>query len=201
MSQIDVYFGLGSRYSYLAYTQLARIERAHGCRFELQPISSIELMQLRGRSPFQGAPLSGQYEPQYRQRDAEAWAEYYGVPFIEPRSPPEDHRLMARACWAAHRQGAMRRYGMAMFRAIFVEHAFIDPAICLRCAQDLGLDVDFFRSSMDGKDVDEQLTTVTRQAIRRGVFGVPTFFLGDRMFWGSDRLILLERALSQGANR
>src|SRR5262245_16943573 len=135
MSQIDVYFGLGSRYSYLAYTQLERIERAHGCRFELQPISSIELMQMRGRSPFQGPSLSGQYSPHYRQSDAEAWAAYYGVPFVEPRSLPEDHRLMARACWAAHRQGAMRAYGMAMFRAIFVDHAAIDQAVCLACAQ------------------------------------------------------------------
>jgi len=58
--QVEFFFGLGSRYSYLAFTQMARIEAMYSCTFNLQPLGSEELLKLRGASPFQGAPLSGQ---------------------------------------------------------------------------------------------------------------------------------------------
>src|SRR5262249_37749859 len=110
MEEVEFFFGLGSRYSYLAFTQIARIETSHSCIFILHPKSSVELMHLRGTSPFQGSPVSGQYESDYRRSDAEAWAKYYRVPFVEPKPLPEDHRLMARACYAAGMQGALRPY-------------------------------------------------------------------------------------------
>src|SRR6516225_9271610 len=68
MQEIEFFLGLGSRYSYLAFTQIARIEASYSCTFNLQPIGSGELLNLRGASPFQGAPLSGQYEWDYRRR-------------------------------------------------------------------------------------------------------------------------------------
>jgi len=68
--QVEFFFGLGSRYSYLAFTQMARIEAMYSCTFNLQPLGSEELLKLRGASPFQGAPLSGQYEWDYRRLDA-----------------------------------------------------------------------------------------------------------------------------------
>jgi 2-hydroxychromene-2-carboxylate isomerase len=101
MQKVDFYFGLGSRHSYLAFTQIAGIEARYGCRFALHPISSIELMELRGISPFKGPPVSGQYDWGYRGNDAAAWADYHGVPFVEPKPLSQDHRLMARACHAA----------------------------------------------------------------------------------------------------
>jgi hypothetical protein len=60
-------------------------------------IGSGELLNL----PFQSSPLSGHYECDYRRCDAVTWAEYYRVPFIEPKPLPEDHRLMARVCHVA----------------------------------------------------------------------------------------------------
>ena len=109
MQEVEFFFGLGSRYSYLAFTQIGRIETSFSCTFNLQPIGSGDLLRLRGASPFQGAPLSGQYEWDYRRHDAAAWAEYYRVPFAEPKPLPEDHRLMARACHAA---GTQARCGL-----------------------------------------------------------------------------------------
>jgi 2-hydroxychromene-2-carboxylate isomerase len=74
MTEVEFFFGLGSRYSYLAFSQISRIEATLGCRFLLRPLGSMELLKLLGRSPFAGAPLSGQYEWEYRRKDAEAWA-------------------------------------------------------------------------------------------------------------------------------
>ena len=190
MEEVEFFFGLGSRYSYLAFTQLARIEASHSCTFSLQPISSVELMHLRGTSPFQGSLLSGQYEPDYRRRDAEAWAEYYRVPFVEPKPLPEDHRLMARACYAAGMQGALRPYCEAIFQAVFVDNERIDVQTCTAIASRIKLDAELFGGAICSSAAKERVTASARRAFDRGAF--PTFFVGDRMFWGNDRLVLLE---------
>jgi (S)-mandelate dehydrogenase len=62
MPAIDFYLGLGSRYSYLAASQVDRIEKTYGCRFVWKPIASGALMDRRGGNPFRGEPLSGQYD-------------------------------------------------------------------------------------------------------------------------------------------
>jgi 2-hydroxychromene-2-carboxylate isomerase len=197
MRDIDVYFGLGSRYSYLAFTQLERIEREYDCRFSLYPISSVELFELLGQSPFNRPAPSRQYEGEYRRRDAEDWASYYGVPYVEPRSLPNDHRLMAKACWAADGQNRMREYCHGIFRAVFVDQQNVDPAHCVAIATRLGLDVEVFEKTMHGGAVDARVTATAREAMAHGAFGVPTFLLGDRLFWGNDRLVLLERHLAR----
>jgi 2-hydroxychromene-2-carboxylate isomerase len=200
MRQIDAYIGLGSRYSYLAFTQLDRIERVHRCRFVLHPLSSVELMHLRGRSPFEGFPLSGQYDRDYRRRDAEAWAAYYNVPYIEPKPLPDDHRLLARACWAASRQIDMRTYCGAVFRSVFVDHDDVSQDTCVSLARNLGIDTDIFAQRLSGGAIDEVVTSTAQRAIEQRAFGVPSFIIDDHMFWGNDRLVLLEHYLSGRAS-
>ena len=137
---VEFVFGLGSRYSYLASTQLEAIAARTGCRFEWVPVSSRALMAVRGRTPFAESPTSGQYEADYRRRDAGDWARLYGVPFVEPWPAPEDHALMAVATRAADGQGALVAYARAMFDAVFVRHARIDEDACVALARHLGLD-------------------------------------------------------------
>ena len=191
MVEVDCFFGLGSRYSYLAFTQLQRLEAAHGCKFIHYPLSSVDLMEMRGRSPFRGPPLSGQYEWDYRQRDAEAWAEYYGVPYLEPLPLPEDHRLMARACYAAALQNALRGYCAAMFAAVFVRRQSITRRACSQIASDIGLDDARFRKDIDSAATNDAVTSAARRAYERGAFGVPTFVVDGRIYWGNDRIVLL----------
>ncbi len=59
----------------------------------------------------------------------------------------------------------------------------------------MGLDAQAFRSCLDDPATAELYQTELRQVRHRGAFGVPTFFLGKQMFWGNDRLVLLEHAL------
>lgn len=194
---VEFVFGLGSRYSYLAATQLGRLREKTGCELAWTPISSVELMALRGRSPFEGAPVSGQYGRDYRKADAEAWAAYYGVPFTEPRPMPQDHQLMAIACRAADRFGAMVPYIHSLFRAIFDEHREIDPAACIDVASRQGLDRLAFGSALADPAVRAQVSEDARTCAAKGVFGVPTFLVDGRMFWGNDRLVLLDHYLGK----
>ena len=200
-ADIDVFFALGSRYSYLAFTQLPRIERETGCHFVLHPISSAELYGLRGVSPFEGPPPSGQYDWGYRRRDAEMWAEHYGVPFVEPQDMPPDHRLMPRACRAAERQGGLAAFSEALFRAVYAEHRAIDPSECAAVAAAIGLDPARLLADIDSREVEDAVSRDAHEAHRRGAFGVPTFFVDDRMYWGNDRLVLLEAYLQRRGAR
>jgi 2-hydroxychromene-2-carboxylate isomerase len=199
MLEVEFYFGLGSRYSYFAFTQIARIEGRYPCVFKLLPISSIELMEIRGTSPFQGAPVSGQYDWDYRRRDAKAWADYYKTPFIEPKPLPADHRLMARACLAADLQQALRPYSEAMFQAVFADNLPIGAETCSLIAARLKLDTSRFNLDIHSPLVEARVTFNARRAANRGAFGVPTFFVDDQMFWGNDRLVLVEHWLASHA--
>ncbi|MGH6904021.1 MAG: DsbA family protein, partial [Geminicoccaceae bacterium] len=128
---VDFFYGIGSRYSYLASTQLDRLAAETGCRLRWRPLYSGDLFAARGRDPFAGQPVSGQYEWAYRRRDAERWAAYYGVPYREPGDVRFDPRGLALACTAAAALGAVEAFSRRLFRALFVDGASpLDEAAC-----------------------------------------------------------------------
>ena len=196
MVTVDFYLGIGSRYSYLAASQIERIEATHGCRFAWKPIASGALMDRRGGNPFRGEPVSGQYDWGYREYDARCWSAYYGIPFREPVQFRVDPAALALACLAADRQGALVACCRLLQRLIFVEGRVIDDGVIAGLPGQLDLDVPAFQRELAAPETRRRHQGLVEEARGRGAFGVPTFFLGDRMFWGNDRLVLLEAALA-----
>jgi 2-hydroxychromene-2-carboxylate isomerase len=192
---VEFVFGLGSRYSYLASTQIGRIRQATGCELVWTPVSSVELMACHGKTPFEGLPASRQYDFEYRRKDAEAWAAYYGIPYVEPHPAPADHQLMAIACRAAERLGAMVPFIHALFRTVFAEHKEIDPQACIDLATRQGIDRQKFGAAIMDPLIRSRVSEDAHACASRGAFGVPTFLADDQVFWGNDRLVLLERYL------
>jgi 2-hydroxychromene-2-carboxylate isomerase len=192
---VDFYLGLGSRYSYLAASQLERIEAEHKCCFAWKPIASGNLMDRRGGNPFRGAPQSGQYDWAYREYDAKCWASFYGIPFTEPVKFRVDPEALALACLAADGQGTLVACCRLLHRLIFVDGVVIDDAAIQSLPERLGMDGDSFRRDYEAPRTRARHEQLLDEARQRGAFGVPTFVLGDRMFWGNDRLVLLEAAL------
>ena len=193
LEKVLFYFSVGSRYSYLASTQMDALERETGCEVEWRPLYSVDLYRLRGSNPFEGGPVSGQYDWDWRRRDAERWAEYYGVPFREPRGTVDfDPRLLARACTAAGSLGAVRGFSRVLFDAMFAGNLTrIGEEECLRSAEYCGIERDRFSSILHSPETEARLETTARKAHEAGAFGVPTFVVGDEVFWGNDRLVLL----------
>jgi 2-hydroxychromene-2-carboxylate isomerase len=190
---VRFYYSVGSRYSYLASTQMAKLERETGCQIVWCPHYSVDLYALRGASPFEGRPVSGQYDWDYRRLDAERWAEYYGVPYEEPRGAVNfDPRLLARACVAADTLRAVRPYSESLFSAIFVESL---PAIgteqCVGRAETLGLPSEDFARELGSPGTERRLAETAEEACSAGAFGVPAFVVDGEAFWGNDRLVLL----------
>jgi 2-hydroxychromene-2-carboxylate isomerase len=199
MAVVSFYYSLGSRYSYLASTQIEALERETRCRVEWQPIDSVALLKRRERNPFSGgAPVSGQYDWTYRELDSRRWAALYKVPFVEPRGRVEfDSRLLALAAVAAKRLGHGEAYSRALFAAMFAEPSMtrIDRDECVRRAEACSIARSQFESEMDSETTAAELRAAVDVAEQQGVFGVPTFVVGSDLFWGNDRLVLLRHRL------
>jgi 2-hydroxychromene-2-carboxylate isomerase len=197
---VEFFFSPGSRYSYLAASQIPRIEADTGCQFDWRPVRGTEIRAFRGRDPFKGEPISGQYDWPYRRRDAEMWAEYYGIPFREPPNHELDLDLLARAAAAGKLLGAAESYGWALCSAAYGSQTWpIDREVCLSLAEQAGLAQGDLDRVLDDPASRELLSRTAREAYERGAFGVPTFFFAGCMYWGNDRLVLLERALHAGS--
>jgi 2-hydroxychromene-2-carboxylate isomerase len=195
---VEFFFAIGSRYSYLASTQLEALERETSCKVRWRPLYSVDLMKLRGKNPFEGPPVSGQYEWSYRQADAAAWAEYYGVPFREPLGLEMDPRFLAHACVAAGQLGAGVPFCRALFQAIFVDGPDeIGAEECARRAETVGLSGAELLQRIEDPAVERELQATVEDAHARGVFGVPSFVVRGRLFWGNDRLVLVRHHLQK----
>jgi 2-hydroxychromene-2-carboxylate isomerase len=195
---VEFFFSLGSRYSYLAASQIPRLQSDTGCQVQWRPVRGSEIRSFRGRDPFVGEPVSGQYEWRYRQLDAEAWARYYGIPFREPPSRDLDFQLLARAAESANRMGAVAAYGWRLACAVYGSEAWpLDLSLCVRVAGEVDLPTNDFSPLITDPETDRRLMATAKEAYQRGAFGVPTFFFGGEMFWGNDRIVLLRQALSE----
>lgn len=106
---VEFLFSPGSRYCYLAASQAPVLEAETGCRVDWRPVDGRALRALRGHDPFLGESPSGQYDWTYRRTDAEAWADYYGIPFREPPAHELDFDLLVRAATVAKRLGRRLR--------------------------------------------------------------------------------------------
>ena len=191
---VEFYFDVGSPAAYLAWTQLPAIARAAGCEIEYRPFLLGGVFQATGnRSPME-VPAKGQY----MQDDLQRFARRYGVPFRHnPHFPINTLMLMRGAIGLQVREpGKFLAYGDAVYRAIWVDGRNMnDPqevgAVLLRA----GFDPQALLALTQDPQVKENLKAVTQEAVGRGVFGAPTFFVGDQMFWGQDRIDFLKEEL------
>ncbi|MDJ0697638.1 2-hydroxychromene-2-carboxylate isomerase [Mastigocoleus sp. MO_188.B34] len=199
MKTIDFYYSIGSRYSYLASSQIKSLEQDFDCQVVWHPVNSVKLIKQNGNNPFEGEPASGQYEWNYRKTDAKRWAELYGIPYIEPRGRVKfDSDLLARACTAAQYLGKVEEYSRLLFKAMFEDSlSQIDERECVIRAETCGISASDFQSLLTGNKIKNQLNTTINRALESGVFGVPTFIVSGELFWGNDRIILLRHFLEK----
>ena len=195
--RVTYYFSTGSRYSYLSMARVPMLERRHGIEFDWVPVNGKRLRALRDADPFHGAPLSSQYELPYREADSRAWESMYGIPYEEPRDVEFDVELLLRGVLAAARQDRLRDFAWALAREVFAHGAWpLDQGVVARVGAALGL----HEAQLAEDCADPALQTLLEDncaaAHARGAFGTPTLFLGDRLFFGNDRLVLLDHALT-----
>lgn len=191
---VEFYFDVGSPAAYLAWTQLPKIVRQARCEIEYRPFLLGGVFQATGnRSPME-VPAKGQY----MQDDLQRFARRYGVPFRHnPHFPINTLMLMRGALGLQMREPQrMVAYVDAVYRAIWVDGKDMnDPATVAAVLQQAGFDPAKLLALAQDPSVKDQLKVATQEAVARGAFGAPTFFVGDQMFWGQDRLDFVKEAL------
>lgn len=186
----DFFYDLGSPYSYLASTRLAGIEQRNRAKARLFPIT------LGGLRKSTGHQLPPPQQLKYMSEDTSRWAREYGVPMHIPSAFPVSTILALRACVAASVQGKGEAAMQALFRAYWVEGDDLsDAAVVERALNRAGMDGTALVAATQEVEVKNALRRNTDLALSLGVFGVPTFFVGERSFWGNDRLQFVEAEL------
>ena len=193
---LEFYFDVGSPAAYLAWTQVPQIARATGTEIEYRPFLLGGVFQATGnRSPME-VPAKGQYMVD----DLQRFARRYGVPFAHnPHFPINTLTLMRMALGLQLREPQrMVPFVDAVYRAIWVDGRNMnDPATVSGVLQGAGFDPEKLLALASDPAVKDDLKAATQEAVQRGVFGAPTFFVGQEMFWGQDRLDFVKESLQQ----
>ena len=189
---VDFYFDFGSPTSYLAYTQLASVAERTGATVRYKPILLGGVFQAtNNRSPLEVAAKG-----KWMRADIEDFARRYDVPFQwNPHFPINTLALMRGAIHAL-REGTLVTYSDTMFKAIWADAENMnDPAVIGKVLEAAGFDAPRIFAATQDQSVKDALKAATEEAVARGVFGAPTFFVGPRMHFGQDRLLYVEELL------
>jgi 2-hydroxychromene-2-carboxylate isomerase len=180
--------------TYLAHTQLPKISAETGAKANLLPMLLGGVFQATGNSSPMTVPAKGRYV----YVDFKRYADAYGVPLnMNPHFPIITTPLM-RVVTALQMKNdpRMSTYMDAVFQAIWVDALNLnDPAIVAEVLTQAGLDPVELLAMANEQATKDQLKAVTMRAVERGVFGAPTFFVGEQMFWGQDRIEQVKAAL------
>jgi 2-hydroxychromene-2-carboxylate isomerase len=193
---IDFYFDFVSPYSYLACTQLPGLARRHGAEVVYKPFRLLELMKLVGNRP---TTIECKNKLRYAGADLGRWAAKHGVTIHRNSHQGKfDAALLLRGALIAADDGAAAGYVSAMFGAMWNgERDLSDHAELVGVLEQAGLAGEKLIERAASDAVVARLDRETAAAAERGVFGSPSFFVGDELFFGNDRLEFVAAALSR----
>ena len=193
MATVAFNFDYRSPYSYLALTQLSDID------LSLHPFDVIDVMNRVGNTP---TTITCKVKGEYAGKDLARWTQRYGVPFgRNPAMRDINGQRLLRATLAIP-DGAERRKAVeAIFKAMWGEPAALgSPAEIVALLRSAGVAATAtLAEQMDSNELEAALQAANAAAAERGVFGSPSFFVGDEMYFGNDRLEFLREALAVAA--
>jgi 2-hydroxychromene-2-carboxylate isomerase len=188
VSAVQFYFDFGSPNAYLSHKILPEIERRTGVKLDYVPILLGGIFKAtNNRSPMEAfANIKNKYE---YERLESLRREARPPPFSDEPILSRQHAALMRGAVAAKMDGDFARYVDAVFHHMWEEPKKMDDPAMIRAALDAsGLDGGKLLERAQDPKVKEQLVRNTEASVARGSFGAPTFFVGDEIFFGKDRL-------------
>lgn len=189
--RIEFFFDFRSPYSYMAYTQLLGMD----VDIALRPMQILKVMEKVGNVP---TTITCAAKGRYARVDLARWAQRYGVPLNPSDMRANDGDACSRAMLAAISPADTATITLALYRAIWSEGktlAAADDIVAVIAAA--GIDPAPIAARIDAAEIIAQLDANTAEAAERGVFGSPTIFVGDAMFFGNDRLDFVREELAR----
>jgi 2-hydroxychromene-2-carboxylate isomerase len=190
MARVEFHFDFGSPNAYLAHRVIPEIERRTGAKFEYVPVLLGGVFKLTGnRSPAESfADIKN--KPDYERLETARFIKRHGIDNFRPNPFfPVNTLTIMRGAIAAQRLGVFARYVDEIYRHMWSNPKKLDDPMVLREAlRESGFDAEQFARLVQEPEVKAGLLDNTTRSVARGTFGSPTFFVGDEIFFGKDRL-------------
>ena len=212
MSTIEFFFDFLSPFSYLAHCRLPALAIQYDCELVYKPFNMLEAKRAAGND----GPGTPHIPVKFRYicTDLRRWADQYNVAFSMPWAVAADAtmeelnniRLPAsgldttrvnKAMFFAIDRGQARAFATGIWDGSFGSNGLVgSEQLLMRVAHELGWSVDDLQQFIESDEALDRYRGTTGEAISRGVFGAPTMFADDQMWWGNDRLDMLEAYLA-----
>ncbi len=195
--QVEFHFDFGSPNAYLAHRVIPAIEARTRAKFRYVPVLLGGVFKATGnRSPAEA--LAGiRNKPEYQRLETERFVRRHRIEgFVRNPFFPVNTLQLMRGAAAAEIDGDLERYVEAMFHHMWEAPKKLDDPEVLRDALAAsGLDADAVLARTQDPAVKARLIGNTEMSVARGTFGSPTFFVGDAIYFGKDRLRDVEEAI------
>lgn len=196
--QLEYLFDVQCPYAYLASTQVRALAAATGAELRYKPVLLGGIYNaLDDGGPYKRPPAAERTRMSLL--DAQLWASLWNVPLVFPTGHPVRSVLAMRCVLAS---GDVPRAAHALFESAWgMGQSIADPAVIRSALTRAGFaDVEAILGRAESDEIKAELRANTEDAVARGAFGVPTFFVNGEMFWGQDRLDFVARALGGKAH-
>jgi 2-hydroxychromene-2-carboxylate isomerase len=196
--RVEFLFDFGSPNAYLSHLVIPAIEKRQDMKFEYLPVLLGGVYKLtNNRSPAES--LAGiKNKPQYQQIETERFIRQHGIKIFRSNPFfPVNTLMIMRGAVAAKKLGLFERYVDEVYRHMWSEPKKLDdPAILRAALLESSLPADRLFELVPTAEVKDELLAETQRAVERGTFGSPTFFVGDEVYFGKDRLRDVEEAIA-----
>ena len=196
-SKLEFFFDYGSPFSYLADTQLSALAERTGAEIAYRPMLLGGVFKATGNQSPALEPVESKRA--YGGRNMRRWVARYEIPFQGNPHFPINTLLLMRTCVAAQKAGVFDTFHRVVYPAFWAQGFDLgDPDVIAKLLRGADLDPAPLREGAADPAVKDELRANTEEAVSRGAFGAPTFFVGEEMFFGNDHLSFVEEALRKG---
>jgi 2-hydroxychromene-2-carboxylate isomerase len=201
MTRAEFHFDFGSPNAYLAHKVLPGIARRTGATFTYVPILLGGVFKLtNNRSPAESL-IGIRNKMEYERLEMARFIRRHGIPFAMNPHFPVNTLMLMRGAVAARELGVLARYVDVVFDAMWAQPLKMDdPAVVEAALAAADLPAHEIVALVQSQPIKDRLLQDTTASVERGTFGAPTFFVGDEIYFGKDRLGEVEEALA-GASR
>ncbi|MBR1130838.1 2-hydroxychromene-2-carboxylate isomerase [Bradyrhizobium iriomotense] len=196
--QIEFYFDFGSPYSYLAQSQLKKLTADTQATIVYMPINVLDLMKATGNTP---TTIECKAKRKYAKSDLQRWVKKYGVGW-EPNQNFRhiDLNFLLRGAIAAIKLGVGAEFVSKVFTGLYAQVLDLGNVEILKdLLKKNELPADRILELMAQDEISEELKARNKAAEEAGLFGTPTFRIGEEIYFGNDRLPFVEAAVKARA--
>ena len=201
-AMLEFFYDYSSPWTYLAFTRIEELCRRAGAELVWRPILVGGIFNTANPSVYEARQRPVMAKARYMAKDLADWASFYGIRIVFPPTIfPVNSVKALRGALVALEHGKISAYSAAVFSSYFGDDQDISRDDLLRSiVERVGLDPVEYFEKIARQDYKDRIRANTEECVRRGGFGSPTMFVGDDMYFGNDRLPLVERALARAVD-